>query len=84
MATGGVELDVSSVDADDAVSGNFGVPCDPCGKKMKTTPAVSFCKTHKEYLCDYCCDLHKHYSELDSFGSSTVPGHLRINIFVFP
>ena len=24
------------------------------------------------------------YSELDSFGSSTVPGHLRINIFVFP
>jgi len=61
MATGGVELDVSSVDADDAVSGNFGVPCDPCGKKMKTTPAVSFCKTHKEYLCDYCCDLHKHY-----------------------
>ena len=26
----------------------------------------------------------KLYSELDSFGSSTVPGHLRINIFVFP
>ena len=25
-----------------------------------------------------------HYSELDSFGSSTVPGHLRIHIFVFP
>jgi len=24
------------------------------------------------------------YSELDSFGSSTVPGHLRINICVFP
>ena len=24
------------------------------------------------------------YSELDSFGSSTVPGHLRIYIFVFP
>ena len=24
------------------------------------------------------------YSELDSFGSSTVPGHFRINIFVFP
>jgi len=24
------------------------------------------------------------YSELDSFGSSTVPGHLRIKIFVFP
>ena len=24
------------------------------------------------------------YSELDSFGSSTVPGHIRINIFVFP
>jgi len=23
------------------------------------------------------------YSILDSFGSSTVPGHLRINIFVF-
>jgi len=23
------------------------------------------------------------YSELDSFGSSTVPGHLRINILVF-
>jgi len=23
-------------------------------------------------------------SELDSFGSSTVPGHFRINIFVFP
>ena len=23
------------------------------------------------------------YSELDSFGSSTVPGHLRINIFIF-
>jgi len=24
------------------------------------------------------------YSELDSFGSSTVPGHLRINIIDFP
>ena len=24
------------------------------------------------------------YSELDSFGSSTVPGHLRIYIFVLP
>jgi len=24
------------------------------------------------------------YSELDSFGSSTVPGHFHINIFVFP
>ena len=28
-------------------------------------------------------DLPISYSELDSFGSSTVPGHLCINIFVF-
>ena len=46
---------------------------------------------HKTY-----CNMYDHsryqdiglasfkYSEPDSFGSSTVPGHLRINIFVFP
>jgi len=59
MATGGREEGLGSVAADDAENEVLGVPCAPCGKTMKKTPAVSFCNTHKEYLCGSCCDKHQ-------------------------
>jgi len=37
-----------------------------------------------KYMCNLISLSHNtSYSELDSFGSSTVPGHLHINMFVF-
>ena len=61
MATGGCEEDIGSVAVEEAVGGNFAVSCDPCGRDGKSKYARSFCRTHKEYLCTECCQIHVKY-----------------------